>query len=89
MTISPKAEERILTKGRLSGLDGKSSPDFDSNDGIDILDIADGLKELLRRNKLTFDTLVSLAPSELADIVGIDGYVAKIICDCAKKNVSL
>jgi hypothetical protein len=36
------------------------SPDFNKDDSIEVLDIADGLKELLRENKLTLDTLVQL-----------------------------
>jgi hypothetical protein len=58
-------------------------------DGIDVLDIADGLKELLRRKKMTLDALIQLSQSQLADILGIDGYVAKIICESAKSKASL
>jgi hypothetical protein len=87
VTISPEAGEKVQINGRLNRQDGKLSADSYKDDGINVLNIADGLKELLRSNKLMLDTLVSLAPSELADIVGIDGYVAKIICDCAK-NIS-
>ena len=60
------------------------NPDYDT-DGIDLLDIADGLKDLLRTNKLTLDTLLMLSTSKLADLLHIDIYVAKIICDSAKK----
>jgi hypothetical protein len=69
-------------------LDSKRNPDFGKYDSIDNLDIADGLKELLRTNKLTLHTLVTISPSELADILGIDGYVAKIVCESAKKKIS-
>jgi hypothetical protein len=64
-----------------------SSQDFDK-DCIDILDIADGLKEVLKRNKLTLDTLLTISSSELTEILGIDGHIAKIICESAKKKVS-
>lgn len=79
----------MLTHGSLNSLDGKLSPDFNKDDSIDVLDIADGLKELLRENKLMFDRLVQLTPSQLADILGIDGYVAKIILESAKGKASL
>lgn len=61
------------------------SPDFNKDDSIEVLDIADGLKGLLRENKLTLDTLVQFDPSKLADILGIDGYVAKIIFESEDK----
>jgi hypothetical protein len=79
----------VLTHGSLNSLDGKLSRDFNKDDSIDVLDIADGLKELLRENKLMFDRLVQLTPSQLADILGIDGYVAKIILESAKGKASL
>lgn len=89
MTIGPEVREKVLTHGSLNSLDGKLSPDFNKDDSIDVLDIADGLKELLRENKLMFDRLVQLTPSQLADILGIDGYVAKIILESAKGKASL
>jgi hypothetical protein len=88
VTIGPEAGEKVLTHGSLNSLDGKLSRDY-KNDSIDVLDIADGLKELLRENKLTLDRLVQLTPSQLADILGIDGYVAKIIFESAKGKTSL
>ena len=89
MTIDTEAGEKVLTHGSLNSLDDKLSRDFNKDDSIDVLDIADGLKELLRENKLMFDRLVQLTPSELADILGIDGYVAKIILESAKGKASL
>jgi hypothetical protein len=77
--------ENILSVKESEGL---QKPDCD-NDGIDVLDIADGLKELLRRKKMTLDALIQLSQSQLADILGIDGYVAKIICESAKSKASL
>lgn len=64
--------ENILSVKESEGL---QKPDCD-NDGIDVLDIADGLKELLRRKKLTLHSLIQLSQSQLADILGIDEYVA-------------
>jgi hypothetical protein len=89
VTIGPEAGEKVLTHGSLNSLDGKLSRDFNKDDSIDVLDIADGLKELLRENKLMFDRLVQLTLSEFADILGIDGYVAKIILESAKGKASL
>lgn len=64
--------------------DEQLNPAYDT-DGIDLLDIADGLKDLLRTNRLTLDALLMLSTSKLADLLHIDIYVAKIICDSAKK----
>ena len=89
MINSPEAGEEILVNEKLDVLDSKRNPDFDKDDGIDNLDIADGLKEVLRTNKLTLDTLVTISPSELADILGIDEYVSKIVYESAKKKLSL
>ena len=77
--------ENILSVKEPEGL---QKPDCD-NDSIDVLDIADGLKELLRRKKLTLHSLIQLSQSQLADILGIDGYVAKIISESAKSKASL
>jgi hypothetical protein len=67
----PTTENILLAKES----EGLQKPDCD-NDGIDVLDIADGLKELLRRKKLTLHSLIQLSQSQLADILGIDEYVA-------------
>ena len=64
--------ENILSVKESEGL---QKPDC-NNDGIDVLDIADGLKELLRGKKLTLHSLIQLSQSQLADILGIDEYVA-------------
>ena len=75
--------ENILSVKESEGL---QKPDCD-NDGIDVLDIADGLKELLRRKKLTLHSLIQLSQSQLADILGIDGYVAKIYVNQLKARL--
>lgn len=60
-----KEKEDILLAAEKSDLfDGQHSGDSE-NDGIDLLDIADGLKELLRRNKFTLDKLLTTYSSEL------------------------
>ena len=84
MPDSPTERERILLAEKSDLVDEQLNPAYDT-DGIDLLDIADGLKDLLRTNKLTLDTLLMLSTSKLADLLHIDVYVAKIICDSAKK----
>jgi len=45
-------------------------------DLINQLDIADGLKELLRNSSFTPKSLLNASVSDLAKILGIDEYVA-------------
>jgi hypothetical protein len=52
---------------------------------INSLDIADGLKELLLKYRFTLKELLSITASELAEFLGVDLYVAKIICGAARK----
>ena len=54
-------------------------------DIINQLDLADGLKGLLISNRFTLRSLLNTSTSELAEILAIDGYVAKLISDAAKK----
>jgi hypothetical protein len=49
------------------------------------LDIANGLKELLIKYEFTLELLSTIPPSELAKILGIDEYIAKVICTFARK----
>jgi FMN phosphatase YigB (HAD superfamily) len=52
---------------------------------INSLDIADGLKELLIKYGFTLEALSNMPSSELAESLGIDQYIAKIICSAARK----
>jgi hypothetical protein len=52
---------------------------------INSLDIADGLKELLIKYGFTLEGLSNMPSSELAESLGIDQYIAKIICSAARK----
>jgi hypothetical protein len=52
---------------------------------INSLDIADCLKELLIKYRYTLEELSNISSSELAEYLGIDRYVAKIICAAAMK----
>lgn len=56
------------------------------NTQINSLDIADGLKELLIKNGFTLEALLNTSSSEIAEFLGIDKYVAEIICTAAKKS---
>ena len=57
----------------------------DNNAIINSLDIADGLKELLIKYGFTLEELLTTRISDLAEYLGIDLYVANIICNAAKK----
>ncbi len=52
---------------------------------INSLDIADGLKELLIKYGFTLEELLNMSPSELAESLGIDKYIAQIIESAAAK----
>ena len=52
---------------------------------INSLDIADELKELLIKYGFTLEALSNMPSSELAESLGIDQYIAKIICSAARK----
>ena len=52
---------------------------------INSLDIADGLKELLIEHGFTLEELSHTPSSELAELLGIDKYVAKLVCNAAMK----
>ena len=56
------------------------------NTQINSLDIADGLKEVLIKNGFTLEVLLNTSSSEIAEFLGIDEYVAEIICTAAKKS---
>ncbi|HEY7079688.1 MAG TPA: hypothetical protein VH500_08305 [Nitrososphaeraceae archaeon] len=53
--------------------------------GIQLLEIASGLKELLLSTGFTVDSIVSEGPDAISRELGIEPYVAKIIYDEAKK----
>jgi hypothetical protein len=58
---------------------------YPGNAIINSLDIADGLKELLIKYEFTLEELLTTCISDLAEYLGIDLYVANIICNAAKK----
>ena len=50
------------------------------------LEIADGLKELLIDCGFTRRRILKIQPADLASILEIEGYVAKIIYNAAKRK---
>jgi hypothetical protein len=54
---------------------------------IRLLEIAPGLKNSLMEAGLSIRFIITAGPSEVASILGIESYVAKIIFDAAKKIV--
>jgi hypothetical protein len=56
------------------------------NPGIQMLELAIGIKDvLIDAGFTTIESLVRMTPSEIAAILGIEFYVAKIIIDAAKR----
>jgi hypothetical protein len=54
---------------------------------INGLEIANGLKELLASHGFTLDLILKTPPAEMALILGIDLYVARLIYLVAKRAV--
>jgi hypothetical protein len=54
-----------------------------SKNPINRLDIAEGLKNMLISNRFSLQSLLVVQPNELAEIFGIDEYVAKLIIAAA------
>jgi hypothetical protein len=57
-------------------------------DDIKDMSIADGLKAILIKYGFTSERMIRLSPSDLASILGIDEYVAKIIHNAAIEQLS-
>ena len=53
---------------------------------INQLDIPAGLKDLIINHGFTLDLLQSIQPSDLAEDLGIDKDVAKLICNSARRG---
>jgi hypothetical protein len=56
-----------------------------TTDSINQLDIADGLKELLISKNFTLNMLLDTSVSEIAQILGIDNYIASVIRYAARR----
>jgi len=59
------------------------------DDAIDKLDLADGLKKLLLTYGFTLELLLTMSSNDLAEILGIDKYVADIIINSAINSKEL
>jgi hypothetical protein len=53
--------------------------------GIQLLEIASGLRESLLKAGFTMDSMVLEGPDAVSIVLGIEPYVAKLIYDEAKK----
>jgi len=61
---------------------------MDDNASVQCLTIAPGLKNLLERSGLfTVKSVTSYSQGEIANLLGIDTYVAGIIVQAAKKSL--
>ena len=72
-------------------INNKDDNDDNNNQADNIiksLDIAEGLKELLILHGFTIELLLATSATELANTLGIDQYVAIIICQSANRIVS-
>jgi hypothetical protein len=56
---------------------------------IQMLDIAQGIRDHLITSGLTVDAILKMSPSELSSTLGVELYVARIIIDAAKKAAGL
>ena len=54
---------------------------------VNQLDIPEGLKELIISHGFTLDLLLGLQPIDLAQTLGIDNDVAKMIINATRRNV--
>ncbi|MEO9320203.1 MAG: hypothetical protein ABI361_05980 [Nitrososphaera sp.] len=52
---------------------------------IHMLELAQGIRDYLISSGLTVESILNSTPSELASILGIELYVAKLIFGSAKK----
>jgi hypothetical protein len=83
MSIAVKTDEVIVqfkSFNSLLNLMRQRQPQLMSYiDAIDQLDIAEGLKELLLTYTFKLELLESMSSNDLAEILGIDKYIASII----------
>ncbi|HXX98759.1 MAG TPA: hypothetical protein VEL11_16810 [Candidatus Bathyarchaeia archaeon] len=57
-----------------------------TTDFVNQLDIAEGLKELIINHGFTLDLLLDFHPIDLAQTLGIDNSVAKMIIDATRRH---
>ena len=95
MSITSKRNEvNIHSSSLTDSLDSLTQSqiieDYDNNNDnvINHLDIADGLKNTLVSHRFKLESLLIIRPGDLAQTLGIDEYVAKIITDSAAAIVA-
>jgi len=84
MSIAIKTDEEIVRSSKsfnslLNSMRQQQPQLISYIDTIDQLDIAEGLKELLLLYALKLESLESMSSNDLAEILGIDRYIASII----------
>ena len=57
---------------------------MEPNEGVQELDIADGLKQLLTDADFTIDSIIDLGYQEVSETLHIDPYVGKLIVEAAQ-----
>ena len=57
------------------------------NDGVQELDIADGLKQLLTDADFTIESIIDVGYREVSETLHIDPYVGKLIVEAAQDIV--
>lgn len=55
---------------------------------LDLIKISKGLIEILQSNGFTVEKILEYGPSQIAEMLGIDVYIGKIIYDETKKATS-
>jgi len=60
---------------------------MEPNDGVQELDIADGLKQLLTDADFTIESNIDLGYREVSETLHIDWYVGKLIVEAAQDIV--
>ena len=55
---------------------------------LDLIKISKGLIEILQSNGFTVEKILECGPSQIAEMLGIDVYIGKIIYDETKKATS-
>lgn len=84
MSIVNKTDETIVQSSKsfnslLNSMRQRQSQLASYIDAVDQLDIAEGLKELLLTYCFKLKSLESMSSNDLAEILGIDKYIARII----------
>ena len=77
-----------VTESSVDGRYSNRSRRLKVMDVINQLEIADGLKQMLLTRELTLKSLLNTSASDLAKILGIDEYIARIISSAIKKVIA-